>query len=159
MSWGCSRIFTDYAVFPVRTCAGSNPGKRQSRHGSYRAKLDVPSAAPPVPLADAARVMRNHGRYPIYPTPGLNLWDDRLSRRRDSTSWVLPSTSALLLTQRFRPQLLDGDELAPPRARAYGWPALVLPRPALCPVWHRQLSGIGRGFRIAPSWRCQALYQ
>jgi hypothetical protein len=89
----------------------------------------------------------------------LNLWADRLSRRRYSASWRLPPTSALLLTQRLRAQLLDGDGLPPPRAVAYGRPALLLPRPALFPVWHRYLSCIGREFVFAPTWRGQAWYQ
>jgi hypothetical protein len=89
----------------------------------------------------------------------LNLWADRLSRRRDSTSWGLSHTSALLLAQRFKAQLLDGDGLPPPRAGACGRPALVLPRPALLPVWHRHLSSVARGFLIAPAWRGQDWFQ
>ncbi len=89
----------------------------------------------------------------------LNLWADRLSRRRDSTSWGLSHMSTLLLTQRYQAQLLDGDGLPPPRAGAFGRPALVLPRPALLPVWHRHLAVVGRGFLVAPAWRGQAWFQ
>jgi hypothetical protein len=89
----------------------------------------------------------------------LNLWADRLSRRRDSTSWRLSVTSTLLLSRRLRAQFLDGDGLSPPRAGAHGRPALVLPRPALLPVWHRHLATLSRGFLIAPEWRGQAWFQ
>jgi ribonuclease HI len=89
----------------------------------------------------------------------LNLWADRLSRRRDSTSWGLPPTSTLLLVRRYGAQSMDGDGLPPPRAGAYGRPAFVLPRPGLLPVWHRHLAGITRGFMIAPEWRGQAWFQ
>jgi hypothetical protein len=60
---------------------------------------------------------------------------------------------------RFGAQLLDGDGIPPPRAGAYGRPALVLPSPALLPVWHHHLAGIARGFLIAPAWSGQAWYQ
>jgi ribonuclease HI len=86
----------------------------------------------------------------------LNLWADRLSRRRDSTSWGLSHTSALLLAQCLKAQLLDGDGLQP-RARA---PAGTLR--SCCPdrpIWHRHLSGIARGFLIAPAWHGQDLFQ
>jgi ribonuclease HI len=89
----------------------------------------------------------------------LNLWADRLSRRRDSTTWGLSHTSTLLLTQRYRAQLLVCNGLPPPRAGIFGRPALVLPRPALLPVWHRHLAGAARGFLIAPAWRGQAWFQ
>jgi hypothetical protein len=89
----------------------------------------------------------------------LNLWADRLSRRRDSTSLGLSPTSALLLPQGFRAQLLDGDGLPPSRAGTYGRPALVLLRPALLPVWHRHLAGTNRWFLIARVWPGQAWYQ
>jgi hypothetical protein len=41
----------------------------------------------------------------------LNFWADCLSRRRDTASWRLPPTAQLLLQQRFRTQLLDGQGL------------------------------------------------
>jgi hypothetical protein len=89
----------------------------------------------------------------------LNLWADRLSRRRDSTSWRLSHTSTLLLTQKFHAQLLDGVGLPPPRAGASGRPGLVLPRPGLLPVWHRHFASLARGFLIAPTWHGQAWFQ
>jgi ribonuclease HI len=89
----------------------------------------------------------------------LNIWADRLSRRRDSTAWGLPPTSTLLLARRLRAQILDGEGLPPPGAGARGSPPLVLPRPALLPVWHRHLQRLGRGFLIGPAWKAQAWYQ
>jgi hypothetical protein len=38
----------------------------------------------------------------------VNICANRLARRRDSTSWGLSRTSTLLLTQRYKAQLLDG---------------------------------------------------
>jgi ribonuclease HI len=89
----------------------------------------------------------------------LNLWADRLSRRRDSTSWGLCHTSAMLLARRFKAELLDGEGLPPPRAGSYGRPPIVFPRPALLPVWHRHLADIRRGFMVAPAWHGQAWFQ
>jgi hypothetical protein len=58
-------------IRPVCAHAGIHPGKRQSRYSTHRTELDVQRAAPPFPLANAARIMRVHGRYHIYQTPAL----------------------------------------------------------------------------------------
>jgi hypothetical protein len=89
----------------------------------------------------------------------LNLWADRLSRRRDSTTWGLTPTSTLLLARCLRAYILDGEGLPPPRAGSYGPPPLVLPRPALLPVWHRHLQELRRGFLVGPAWAGQSWYQ
>lgn len=89
----------------------------------------------------------------------LNLWADRLSRRRDSTTWGLPSTAVALLIRRHKLRLLDGEGLPTPKAGAHGRAPLVLPRPALLPVWHRHLAFLGRGVMIAPVWPAQEWYQ
>jgi hypothetical protein len=89
----------------------------------------------------------------------LNLWADRLSRRRDSTAWGLSPTSTLLLARRLRAQLLDGEGLPPPGAGAFGAPPLVLPRPTLLPVWHRHLQRLRRGYLVGPAWTGQAWHQ
>jgi hypothetical protein len=89
----------------------------------------------------------------------LNLWADRLSRRRDSTTWGLSPTSTLLLVRRLRSQLLDGEGLPPPGAGAQGLPPLDLPRPALLPAWHRHLQWLRRGSLVGPAWTGQAWYQ
>jgi hypothetical protein len=75
----------------------------------------------------------------------LNLWADRLSRRRESTAWGLSPTSTLLLARRLRAQLLDREGLPPPGAVARGPPPVVLPRPTLLPIWHLHFQPLGRG--------------
>jgi hypothetical protein len=82
----------------------------------------------------------------------LNLRADRLPRRTDSTKLGLSRTSSLLLTRRFRSQLLDVEGLPPPGAGARGLPPLVLPLPTFLPVWYRHLMRFGRGYLVGPAW-------
>lgn len=89
----------------------------------------------------------------------LNTWADRLSRRRDSHAWSIPSPAVRLLERRFSPTLsvMDGNELPSyiPRTTR----PLVLPRPALLPVWARHLHQLGRVVMLSPQWDGQQWYQ
>jgi hypothetical protein len=62
----------------------------------------------------------------------LNLWADRLSRRRDSTAWVCHTRPLSCCNSVARRSCSTERVLPTPRAGAIGRPALVLPRPALC---------------------------
>lgn len=89
----------------------------------------------------------------------LNAWADRLSRRRDSHAWDLPALATRLLERRFnrRFAVMDGNELPsylPPHHEP-----LVLPRPAILPVWARHLQRLGRGVLVAPAWFGQSWFQ
>jgi hypothetical protein len=61
----------------------------------------------------------------------LNLWTDRLSRRRDSIAWGLSPTSTILLALQLRAQVPDGKGLTTPGAGARGLP-LSFFRARLC---------------------------
>lgn len=88
----------------------------------------------------------------------LNTWADRLSRRRDSHAWDLPNAAVRLLERRFAMQLhpVDGNEL--PTFTAMRAIPVVLPRPAMLPVWARHLARLGRGILVTPAWRTQAWF-
>ena len=88
----------------------------------------------------------------------LNTWAGRLSRRLDSHGWTLPPTTARLLERRLDRKLhmCDGHELLS-HMPLYGEP-LVLPRPALLPVWSRLLQRRGRGVLVVRAWREQSWF-
>lgn len=64
----------------------------------------------------------------------LNVWADRLSRRRNSTEWGLLPTATKILLRRKNAQFLDGEGLSPPGTGQWGRQPLVAPRLGLLTV-------------------------
>lgn len=80
----------------------------------------------------------------------LNLWAERLSRRRESTTWGLSDTSTALLIRLFKLQELDGSGMPTKAAGIHDPMPLVAPLPDILPVWHCHLQGLGYGVLVGP---------
>jgi hypothetical protein len=57
----------------------------------------------------------------------------------------------MLLSRRFKAELLNGEVLFSSRDGSYGQPPIFFPRPALLPVWDRHRAVFRRGFMVAPA--------